>query len=158
MRTSDGQRALPLPTLREELAARTGGDRTSSDLSVLEGRPPIDPTRCTAIVVDDGLATGASAKAALAAVKRRGAARVVLAIFLSRQYLSWLRCRATRTRSSVDPAKQFFGVGVFYRDFHQLTDEETIGLLRQAWAERADAVSSAQVGLSARAVEFRRSA
>lgn len=120
----------------------------------LEGRPPIDPTRCTAIVVDDGLATGASAKAALAAVKRRGAARVVLAIPVAPvSVLAEMQGYADEIVCLI-PAKQFFGVGFFYRDFHQLTDEETIGLLRQAWAERADAVSSAQVGLSARAVEI----
>jgi len=120
----------------------------------LDGRPGLDPARCTAIVVDDGLATGASAKAALAAVKRRGAARVVLAVPVAPvSVLAEMQDYADEIVCLI-PAKRFFGVGSFYRDFHQLTDEETIGLLRQAWAERTDAVSSAPVGQSTRAVEI----
>jgi erythromycin esterase-like protein/pimeloyl-ACP methyl ester carboxylesterase len=41
----------------------------------------------------------------------------------------------------IHPAKVFYGVGAFYRDFHQLTDEETVGLLRQGWAAEPDADS-----------------
>src|SRR5208337_2918738 len=112
------------------------------------------PTGRSAIVVDDGLATGASAKAALAAVKRRGAARVVLAVPVAPvSVLAEMQGYADEIVCLI-PAKRFFGVGFFYRDFHQLTDEETIGLLRQAWAERTDAVSSAPVGPSTRAVEI----
>src|SRR5690348_7426337 len=46
----------------------------------LPGRAPIDPSGGTAVVVDDGLATGATAKAALTAIRQRGAARTVLAV------------------------------------------------------------------------------
>jgi len=44
------------------------------------GRAPLDPKGRTAVVIDDGLATGASARAALHALRRRGAARLVLAV------------------------------------------------------------------------------
>ena len=105
----------------------------------LEGRPRIDPAGCTAIVVDDGLATGATAKAALAAIKRQGAATVILAVPVApEETLADMRRHADLV-VCLHPARRFHGVGAFYADFHQLTDEETIGLLRQAWAENGEA-------------------
>lgn len=102
----------------------------------LEGRPRVDPAGCTAIVVDDGLATGATAKAALSAIKRQGAARTILAIPVAPEEA--LREMASHADEIVclRPAARFYGVGSLYDDFHQLTDAETVGLLRQAWAER----------------------
>lgn len=106
----------------------------------LEGRPRIDPAGCTAIVVDDGLATGATAKAALAAIKRQGAARTILAVPVApEEALADMRGHADGI-VCLRPETGFHGVGAFYADFHQLTDEETIGLLRQAWATRDTAV------------------
>ncbi|WP_025661468.1 erythromycin esterase family protein [Rhizobium sp. IBUN] len=97
----------------------------------LGNRERVDPKGRTAVVVDDGLATGATAKAALIAMRGQGAAKIVLAIPVApeetlaemRQYADVVVC--------LHPAKDFWGVGAFYEDFHQLTDEETIGLLRQ---------------------------
>jgi putative phosphoribosyl transferase len=101
----------------------------------LGNRPPITAAGHTAVIVDDGLATGATAKAALAAVKRRGAARTVLAIPVAPiQTLEDLRGHADAI-VCLHPAGDFRGVGAFYDDFHQLTDEETVGLLRLVWAE-----------------------
>lgn len=96
--------------------------------------PRRNPAGCTAIVVDDGLATGATMKAALSALRNQGAARIVVALPVA----------PVQTLPEIDelsddviclhPSERFRGVGGFYRDFHQLTDAETIGLLRQAWA------------------------
>ena len=101
----------------------------------LGDRPRLDPAGCTAIVCDDGLATGATAKAALIALKRLGAARIVLAIPAApERTLAVMRDHADVV-VCLQPARRFAGVGAFYSDFHQLTDEETIGLLRRARAE-----------------------
>ena len=101
----------------------------------LGDRPRLGPAGCTAIIVDDGLATGASAKAALIAVKRQGAAKTVLAIPVApEEALIDIRKHADLV-VCLHSAKRFNGVGAFYSDFHQLTDEETVGLLRQGWAE-----------------------
>jgi len=101
----------------------------------LGDRPRMDPAGCTAIIVDDGLATGATAKAALIAIKRQGAARTVLAVPAApEQTLADMREHADLI-VCLHAAKRFQGVGAFYSDFHQLTDEETVGLLRQSWAE-----------------------
>jgi putative phosphoribosyl transferase len=95
----------------------------------------IGPAGRTAIVVDDGLATGATAKAALRALKRQGAARLILATPVAPiEVLAEMRQEVDQV-VCLHPAEHFRGVGAFYGDFHQLTDEETVGLLRQAWAQ-----------------------
>jgi putative phosphoribosyl transferase len=101
----------------------------------LGDRPRRDPAGCTVIIVDDGLATGATAKAALITVKRQGAARTVLAIPAApEQALADIREHADLV-VCLHSTRRFNGVGAFYNDFHQLTDEETVGLLRQGWTE-----------------------
>ncbi len=101
----------------------------------LGDRPRLDPKGRTAIIVDDGLATGATAKAAIMAIKRQGAAKIVLAIPAAPEdALADMRKLADLV-VCLHPAVYFNGVGAFYDDFHQLTDEETLGLLRQGWVE-----------------------
>lgn len=98
-------------------------------------RARIDPAGRTAIVVDDGIATGATAKAALIALKRQGAARTILAVPVGpRRILAEMSKHADEV-VCLYAAWRFDGVGSFYSDFHQLTDEETIGMLEQAWSE-----------------------
>ena len=98
----------------------------------LEGRAPVSAEGRTAIVVDDGLATGATMKAALIALKRQKAARVIVALPVAPvEALPELREQADHV-VCLNPTRHFSGVGAFYDDFHQLTDEETVGLLREA--------------------------
>lgn len=107
----------------------------------LGSRTRLEPTGHTAIVVDDGLATGATAKAALIAIKRQGAEKIILAIPVApEETLAELRRHADIV-VCLHPATNFTRVGAFYSDFHQLTDEETIGLLRQEWAEAGSTAS-----------------
>ncbi len=92
----------------------------------LAGCTPVDPTGRTVVVVDDGLATGASARAALNALRRRGAARLALAVPVAPpETLEALRGETDDIVCLVE-AELFFGIGAFYRDFHQLTDDEVI--------------------------------
>lgn len=96
----------------------------------LPSRARVDPTGRAAIVVDDGLATGATAKAALAAIRQQGAARTVLAVPVApAATLAAMRANADDIVCLIE-ARRFGGVGAFYDDFHQLTDDETIALLR----------------------------
>ncbi|MDR3506542.1 MAG: erythromycin esterase family protein [Caulobacteraceae bacterium] len=99
----------------------------------LGDRPHVSPAGRTAIVVDDGLATGATAKAALQALRRLGAAKVVLAVPVAPvDTLEAMRAWADEVVCLETPTP-FFGVGAFYDDFHQLSDTETVALLAQAW-------------------------
>jgi putative phosphoribosyl transferase len=90
------------------------------------GRPPLDLAGRTAIVVDDGLATGATAAAALAVTDRLGAAGTVLAVpVASTEALARL---AADVVCPLVPA-DFGAVSRFYRHFDQVSDEQVVALL-----------------------------
>ncbi|MCS6890967.1 MAG: phosphoribosyltransferase family protein [Rhodovarius sp.] len=103
----------------------------------LRGRARIDPAGRSAIVVDDGLATGATARAALHALRRGGPARLILAVPVAPpDTLAALQAEADQVVCLHRPAR-FPGVGAFYQDFHQLEDAEVIRLLDAAAARGA---------------------
>lgn len=90
----------------------------------------------TLIMVDDGLATGATMRAALAAVRQSGPARVVVAVpVASRMAARALRDQADELVSLAVP-EPLLAVGAWYVDFTQTTDEEVRNFLASASAER----------------------
>ena len=97
----------------------------------LGDRARLDPKDRTVVVVDDGVATGATMKAALTALNKRGARRVIVALPVGPEDtlhgLSDMADDIVCLRRMV----QFHGVGEFYRDFHQLSDDETVALLNR---------------------------
>ena len=99
------------------------------------GRAPIPVAGRTAIVVDDGLATGGTMRAALRSVRRAGPARLVLAVPVAPpDALATLAAEVDETVCLATP--EYFGaVGYFYRDFAQTSDEEVIRLLASAGGE-----------------------
>jgi putative phosphoribosyl transferase len=98
----------------------------------LRGRAPLDPAGHDAVVVDDGIATGASMLAAVRALKRRGARRVVIATPVSPpETVARLEAEADLVVCLLKP-ERFGGVGAFYRDFHQLEDDEVVRLMDAA--------------------------
>jgi predicted phosphoribosyltransferase len=93
-------------------------------------RPPVQGV--TAVVVDDGLATGSTARAAARSLRARGAARVILAVPVAPQdAIADLRGDFDEVVCVLAPPV-FWGVGGFYREFHQLTDAEVVELLTAA--------------------------
>lgn len=100
------------------------------------GRPPVDVGGRTAIVVDDGVATGTTVRAALTALDRLGAARRILAVpVIAPDTAEAFRAEGVEVVALNEP-EDFRAVGQFYRDFHQLEDDEVIELLTKALAER----------------------
>jgi putative phosphoribosyl transferase len=100
----------------------------------LPGRSPVSASGRTAILVDDGIATGASMRAAIAAIERRNPLRIVVgAPVASPETLSELRAMVDEVVVLLAPAR-FRGVGEFYQDFHQLEDGEVIAALAKAGA------------------------
>ncbi|MBV1851234.1 phosphoribosyltransferase [Catellatospora tritici] len=93
------------------------------------GRPPEPITDRTVVIVDDGIATGATARAACEIARARGAARVVLAVpVASPDSVVELR-RVADEVISLETPSSFFAVGEFYADFRQTSDEEVVALL-----------------------------
>jgi putative phosphoribosyl transferase len=92
-------------------------------------RPFPQITNLTAILVDDGLATGGTARAALRALRRAGPARLVLAVPVGPpSTLRWLQPEADDVVCLMAP-HQFAAVGYWYRDFHPVSDTEVLDLL-----------------------------
>jgi putative phosphoribosyl transferase len=86
----------------------------------------------SAIIVDDGIATGASARVALQAVRANGAARVILAIPVApAETADMLRAECDEVVCLATP-EDFMAVGTYYQDFHQVDDEEVQELLHRA--------------------------
>lgn len=98
----------------------------------LAGRDRPDPRGRPAILVDDGLATGASARAALRALRHQGAAPLILAIPVApAESIAALRDECDRiVCAEVNDIRS--GIGGCYEDFHQLDDGEVLALLRGA--------------------------
>jgi putative phosphoribosyl transferase len=92
-----------------------------------QGRPPVRVEGLVAIVVDDGYATGATARAALMAVRSRGPARLVLAVPVAPAHAD-VRDVADDLVALARP-EPFGAVGRYYRDFSPTTDAEVVALL-----------------------------
>lgn len=98
----------------------------------LRGRPPVPVEGCTAVVVDDGIATGATMRAALQAVRLRHPARLVLAVPLAApDTLAGLSLEVDQVVCLAQPIP-FESVGQHYADFRQVGDDEVMAAL-DAW-------------------------
>ncbi|MFZ1991132.1 MAG: phosphoribosyltransferase [Alphaproteobacteria bacterium] len=83
----------------------------------------------SAIVVDDGIATGATMRAALIATRRLGPAKLVLAVPVAPpEVIEALRSEVDDVVCLATP-ELFYAIGLWYQDFHQLTDKDVIALL-----------------------------
>lgn len=96
------------------------------------GRPPAAVAGRVALIVDDGIATGASMRAAVRGVRRRGALGVVAAAPVAPpEVVAELRREADDVVVLEEP-KPFASVGAFYADFSQTGDDEVVRLLESA--------------------------
>ncbi|MGH2684248.1 MAG: phosphoribosyltransferase, partial [Actinomycetota bacterium] len=93
------------------------------------GRPPVELDGKTAVVVDDGLATGGTAVAAVRWARRAGASRVVLAIPVApREAIAKLSKEVDEVVCLATP-EPFYAVGQWYASFPQTSDQEVVELL-----------------------------
>ena len=111
---------------REEQAELERRERTYRD-----GRTPVELRGRTVLLIDDGLATGATMKAAVEAVRARDPARVVVAVPVG----SPESCREFSDIADeivcARAPESFAAVGQWYRDFSETSDEEVCELLRE---------------------------
>lgn len=125
-RLSDDQlRAMARAEL-DEVDRRVRAYRGERSLPELEGRD--------VVVVDDGLATGVTAQAALEALAERGPERLVLAVPVCAGD-TVIRLGEVAEVVCVHQPEQFRAVGLWYDDFEQVTDEEVMGVLDRAGRE-----------------------
>ncbi len=118
----------------DRILAREGHELRRRMALFRTGRAPRDLTGLTVIIVDDGMATGLTDLAAVRAVRARGAARIVVAVpVASREAIAMLRQEADEVVSHSVPT-HFLGVGRWYRDFRQVSDDEVLALLAEAAA------------------------
>lgn len=95
-------------------------------------RPALDVWNKTVILIDDGLATGASMRAAVLGVRAQNPARIVIAVPTAPpESCNALEFQVDEIVCSITP-KPFLGVGKWYEDFSQITDEQVHVLLEEA--------------------------
>jgi putative phosphoribosyl transferase len=134
----------PEIVIDEVMCAHAGADRAYIDREAdrqwqeierrralyLQGRAPVAVAGATVIVVDDGIATGTTVRAALKALRRRGAARIVLAVPVApHDTVMALKGEVDRVICLAEPYP-FRAIGLHYVDFHQVSDDEVIAALR----------------------------
>jgi predicted phosphoribosyltransferase len=97
-----------------------------------DGRPPVDVSGRTVILVDDGLATGSSMRVAALALRKKNPARIIVAVpVASPATCAEFEPEVDQVICAVTP-EPFWAVGQWYRDFSQTTDEEVRDLLNRA--------------------------
>jgi putative phosphoribosyl transferase len=98
----------------------------------LADRPRADVEDRVVIVVDDGIATGATTRAALEAIRERNPSKLVLAVPVAPtstlEQLSGLADEIVSLQSH----EPFYAIGLYYEDFRQVTDDEVIDLLSKS--------------------------
>lgn len=133
-----------LRVLNEETIAQLGIDRamveavTASELAELrrrealyrDGRPAPDVRGKTVILIDDGLATGASMYAAILALRTAKPAKIVVAVPVAPADTCASLAREVDDIECAATPEPFRGVGAWYDDFRQISDDEVRDLLR----------------------------
>ena len=126
----DAVRALRIPpAVIDAVAAREQQELERRARLYRGDRPPPDVRGRTVILVDDGLATGATMQAAVQALKQQGAGRVVVAVPIAPpDTCEQLRDVVDDIVCAITP-EPFHAVGLWYEDFSQTTDDEVRDLL-----------------------------
>ena len=109
---------------RRELERRAARYRNGRVRTTMQGK--------TALVVDDGMATGSTAFAACQVARELGANRVVLAVPVAPATTVRIAEEVADEIVCLESPTPFFGVGLWYHDFSQVSDEEVVALLQRA--------------------------
>lgn len=112
-----------------DVVEREGRELARRENVYRAGRPPVDVAGRTAIVVDDGLATGASTRAAVVALRALAPAAIVVAVPVGPPSARATFAELADGFVCVTTPEPFFAVGESYEDFTQVTDDEVRELL-----------------------------
>lgn len=125
----------------EEVAAKEQQELERRERLYRDSRPPLDVEGRTVILIDDGLATGSTMRAAAAALRIRHPARIVIAVPVAAS------STCDEFKDEVDEVicaftpEPFYAVGLWYEDFSQTTDEAVRDLLERAALRAGDPVA-----------------
>ncbi len=128
----------------EQLAQRELAELERREHAYRGGLPPLDLRGRTVVLVDDGLATGATMVAAIRAARQAGADRVIAAApVASDEAVALVRAEADEIAIVQIPAFMY-SIGAWYEDFHQVEDAEVRRLLELARSPQSQAFSRAR--------------
>jgi predicted phosphoribosyltransferase len=126
------------PETIDAVAFREGRELERREKVFRQGRPARDVRGKTVVLVDDGVATGSTLRAAIQCLRRRGARRIVAAIpTIAQDTLARLRSDADEWVVLIAPPN-FRSVGEWYASFPQVADAEVAGILAQETANPED--------------------
>ena len=127
--------AIP-PEQIDAVAAREQRELERREQAYRGGRGPLDVQGRTAILVDDGVATGSTMRAAVTALRQKGPREIVVGVPVASRYIcDELQEESDETVCLYTPL-DFFAVGQWYKEFSQTSDDEVRALLERA-AKRA---------------------
>ena len=125
--------------LVEQVIARERRELERRERAYRDDRPPPQIARRTIVLVDDGLATGATMRAAAQAVRQQGASRVVVAVPVAPPDVSDRFAAVADEVVCVFQPEPFYAIGVWYVEFPQVSDEEVRACLAATAAPESPA-------------------
>ena len=133
--------ALRIPqSLIDRVAQREQQELERREKAYRSDRPQPDVQGKTVILVDDGLATGSTMRAAIRALRQRGPAKIVVAVpAASPDTCAEFRGEVDEIVCALTP-EPFYAVGLWYEDFSQTSDQEVSDLLERSMRGRSQAV------------------
>jgi predicted phosphoribosyltransferase len=142
------------PYAVEQVVEREARELLRREQAYRDSRPMADVERTIVILVDDGLATGASMRAAIQSLRRLRPARIVVAVPAAPESTCQELASMVDEVVCATAPSPFVAVGASYRDFSQTTDEEVRELLRAAPVSRSSGASDASADVAAAAASF----
>jgi putative phosphoribosyl transferase len=128
----------------QEVARAERSEMERRSVAYRDSKPPLDVHDRTTIIVDDGLATGATMIAAVRSLRKREPRATVVAVpVCAPDTEALIRSEVVDVVCAMAP-RNFRAVGVWYEEFHQTSDDEVIELLRRAGAEPRMRTQSSQ--------------
>jgi putative phosphoribosyl transferase len=128
---SAGMYGMTQATLDETLAVESRELRRRVE-RYRDGRPSVPVKGRTVVIVDDGLATGLTDLAAVRALRKRGAREIIVAVPVGSSEAVSLLAREADRVICLEVPPRLFGVGMWYRDFSPVSDEQVEALLAEA--------------------------
>lgn len=121
----------------EEVAAREQKELERRERVFRGDRPPLQVRARTVIVVDDGLATGATMRAAVRALRQMSPARIVVAVPIAPRATCQEISQVADELVCLMVPGYFYAISVWYKEFPQTSDEEVRALLKTAGSEES---------------------